>query len=86
MSQSHVHVMPEYGDTFPVWERTPGREVGPIDPVRYGLPWDLILDLQAWNREWPENGDSEEWRRYGQELVTRLQQELGQDVRVTYKY
>lgn len=49
MSRRELALMSEIGDTFPVWERTPGEEPGPLDPETSGLSEQLIQELFAWN-------------------------------------
>lgn len=93
MTRRHLHLMAEYGDTFPVWERTPGLEPGPVDPEECGFSDQLRRDLAAWNAQWEtlvagENGtasERREWKREGKALAKRIGVEAGHRVRVTYQ-
>ncbi|GAA2895277.1 hypothetical protein GCM10010455_18010 [Microbacterium esteraromaticum] len=93
MVRRHVHVMAEYGDTFPVWDRTPGSDGGPIDPDKAGLSQQLVGDLVAWNAQWEvlvveSSGtvqERSEWEREGRSLAKRVAHEVGGGVRVTYQ-
>ncbi|MFE6996498.1 hypothetical protein ACFVAE_11115 [Microbacterium sp. NPDC057659] len=94
MARRRLHVMAEWGDTFPVWERTPGMNVGGIDPAESGLSEQLVQDLIAWNAQWeilfaaePPGTEEEQrvWMRAGRGLAKRVGLEIGGDVMVTYQ-
>ncbi|WP_449408813.1 hypothetical protein [Microbacterium maritypicum] len=94
--------MAEVGNTFPVWERTPGEEVGELDPVTSGLSEQLVQELFAWNvrshelvfsdapieNKWDHEKELDQWTREGRSLAKRIEIELGHeiDVNVTYKH
>lgn len=96
MSRRLLQLSSEYGDAFPVWERTPDLDPGPIDPETSGLSEQLIRELVTWNAQWeelflpnlPEQEDERlQWKREGRSLAKRVELELGKeiDVQVTYE-
>ena len=101
MSRRLLALMAELGDTFPVWERTPGEGGGPLDPETSGLSEQLIQDLIAWNSRGEKYffskppGNESDWEdelnqclKEGRSLAKRIEIELGQetDVHVDYRY
>lgn len=100
MSRRLLRLAAELWDTFPVWERTPGEETGPLDPEASGLSVQLLQDLIAWNSQWegyfipkvPGNefdyeDELDQWIKQGRSLAKRIEIELGKeiDVHVTYE-
>jgi hypothetical protein len=96
MSRRLLELMAELGDTFPVWERTPNEEPGPLDPETSGLSEQLIQDLIAWNSQGEKyygnafdyEDELNQWIKEGRSLAKRIEIELGQeiDVHVSYRY
>jgi hypothetical protein len=94
--------MAELGNTFPVWERTPGEGGGELDPETSGLSEQLIQELFAWNARSHEllfsdapiedkydyEKEFDQWKKEGRSLAKRIEIELGQeiDVHVAYRY
>lgn len=98
MSRRLLRLSPDYGNILPVWEETPGLEVGDLDPAESGLSDGLVGELFAWNARWEEllYSDLPEdeveklrdaWESEGRSLAKRIELELGKeiDVHVTYK-
>ncbi|WP_435746535.1 hypothetical protein [Microbacterium sp. PMB16] len=95
MSRRLLQLSSEYGDTFPVWERTPELDPGPIDPDTSGLSEQLIQELVSWNARWealfvqnlPEQeGERLQWTREGRSLAKRVELELGKEIDVHVAY
>ncbi|MEZ7756310.1 hypothetical protein O5Y58_12415 [Microbacterium paraoxydans] len=101
MSRRLLALAAELGDTFPVWERTPGEEAGPVDPETSGLSERLIQDLIAWNSQGEEllyfdtpvsdnqydyEKELSQWRKQGRSLAKRIEIELGREIDVNVTY
>jgi hypothetical protein len=102
MSRRELALMAEVGDTFPVWERTPGEETGELDPETSGLSEQLIQELFAWNAHSQEllfseapienkydyEKEFDQWTKEGRSLAKRIEIELGHeiDVNVTHEH
>lgn len=101
MSRRLLRLEAELGNTFPVWEETPGSDGGPLDPATSGLSEQLIQDLIAWNSQGEEllysdtpmdenDYDYEkaliQWKKEGRSLAKRVEIELGREIDVHVTY
>lgn len=92
-----LKLMPDYG-CYPIWRIEPIDEFDNLDPNDLPIPTELKKDLMDWadrydailNQDDPRSSgfksESEElkFREDGKELHRRLQEELGEEVKITF--
>lgn len=83
-----IRLFPDYSRDYPLWEdSTPTWDVGyTTTPATYGLSPELASDLARWQasferhadpeRGWDSDDDERLWRREGEALARRLQDEV----------
>lgn len=78
----------------PLWERTPGREPGDIDPSTLPISDELVHELASWNGDYQDiarndfefqsHQDESLSKSRGRELAARLAHELGAAFSIEY--
>ena len=96
-----VRLAPEWYLVDPVWIQTPDapilEDVPPMELTeRYGVPTDISVEIEAWDREFQDTyrsddpresgfadaGAAERWERRGMAVARRLAAELGPSIPV----